>query len=43
MINLGDIFVRKEVVGNNDDYKIILVAHPEHKNRYLIAYKNENT
>ena len=24
-------------------YKIILVAHPEHKNRYLIAYKNENT
>jgi hypothetical protein len=24
-------------------YKIILIAHPEHENRYLIAYKNENT
>ena len=36
MINVGDIFVRKEVVGNNDDYKIILVADLQ-RDCYMVA------
>jgi hypothetical protein len=30
-------------VQSSQDYKIILIAHPQLENRYLIASKNENT
>jgi len=36
MINIGDIFVRKQIVGNNDDYKIILVADLQ-RDCYMVA------